>query len=116
MKKQLIEVSNLKSYICQANAKIYVDNTMILTPGAKDELNKRKITIIRDAKPETTCGKSATCPARVCLAHADDTSIADMERLFYGVAAMVKEEYGIDDPQQLMDISSKIVNTLKQNI
>lgn len=122
MKKKLVEVSNLDSYICLTKGRIYVDNCMILTPGAKDELNKRKISIIRDSKPDyTSCGAD-TCPSRVCrtdttgtrgIADACDT---DMERLFYGVAAMVKEEYGIDDPQQLKDISCQIVDTLKKNI
>jgi hypothetical protein len=119
MKKKLIEVSNLDSCICQANARIYVDNSMILTPGARDELSKRKITIIREAQPEfKSCG-AADCPARLCIPGAADTAHsgeADLERLFYGVAAMVKEEYGIDDPQQLKDISCKIVQILKQNI
>lgn len=113
MKKKLVEARNVESYICQANAKIYVDNTMILTPGAKDELNKRKITIVRDSKPASTCGGADSCLARVCMAGAED---ADMERLFYGVAAMVKEEYGIEDPQQLKDISCQILDTLKQKI
>lgn len=119
MKKKLVEVRNLPSYVCQANARIYVDNSMILTPGARDELSKRKITIVRDAKPEfASCG-AVSCPARLCTAGAvctDDGGTADMERLFYGVAAMVKEEYGIEDLQQLKDISCKIVNTLKQTI
>ncbi len=119
MKKKLIEVSNLDSCICQANGRIYVDNSMILTPGAKDELSKRKITIVREAKPEfKSCG-AADCPAKLCstgATEADKGGDADVERLFYGVAAMVKEEYGIDDPQQLKDISCKIVQILKQNI
>lgn len=128
MKKKLIEVKNLDAHICQANGRIYVDNTMILTPGARDELSKRKITIERDPKPEfPSCG-APSCPARLCNADlvapasTDDTGVdveigdAETERLFYGVAAMVKEEYGIDDPRQLKDISCKIVDVLKQTI
>jgi hypothetical protein len=119
MKKKLIEVSNLESYICRTNARIYVDATMILTPGAKDELSKRKITIVREPKPAfESCG-AADCPAKLCSPGSAVTTLsgdADLERLFYGVAAMVKEEYGIDDPQQLTEISCKIVQTLKQTI
>lgn len=125
MKKQLVEVSNLDSCICNTNAKIYVDNSMILTPGARDELSKRKITIVRDAKPEfASCG-DASCHAKLCtpgLAEPADTTDAsgsedaELERLFYGVAAMVKEEYGIEDHQQLKDISFKIVEALKKHI
>lgn len=119
MKKKLIEVCNIESFICKTHGRIYVDNSMILTPGARDELNKRKIMIVRDAKPEFNCCGTDSCPARVCTdsqAGTEDCGDADMERLFYGVAAMVKEEYGIEDPQQLKDISCKIVEALKQNI
>lgn len=114
MKKQLVEVSNLDSYICQANTSIYVDNSVILTPGARDELSKRKITIVRDTAPKTTCGGAASCPARVC--GAENCTDSDTDRLFYGVAAMVKEEYGIEDPQQLQEISCRIVEALKHTI
>lgn len=126
MKKKLVEVNTLKSYVCEANSRIYVDKTMILTPGARDELSKRKIEIIRDTVPEfTSCG-AASCPARLCVDNVNvldatpDTKStkssddADMERLFYGVAAMVKEEFGIEDHQQLKDISCKIVTALKE--
>lgn len=116
MKKELVEVRNLESFICQANARIYVDSNMILTPGAKDELSKKKITIVRDTTPDFTCCGAASCPARICNPAGTKESDADMERLLYGVAAMVKEEYGIEDPQQLQSISCKIVDTLKNSI
>lgn len=111
MKKTLVEKSNIDSFICQANGTIYVDATMILTPGARDELSKRKIKIVRDGKPASSCGGAKSCPARLCDGGAEES---DFERLFYGVAAMVKQEYGIDDPQQLKDISCQIVQTLKK--
>ncbi|WP_136799091.1 hypothetical protein [Desulfosediminicola ganghwensis] len=111
MKKKLVEQSNIESFICQANGAIYVDSTMILTPGAKDELSKRKIRTVRDAKPAACCGGYHACPARLCDGVAED---ADFERLFYGVAAMVKEEYGIEDPEKLKEISHQIVQTLKK--
>lgn len=109
MKKKLVEVRNLESFICQANGAIYIDDTMLLTPGAKDELSKRRIKIVRNAKPSASCGAD-TCPARMCGGVAEES---DYERLLYGVAAMVQKEYGIDDPQQLKDISCQIVKTLK---
>lgn len=110
MKKTLIEKGNIESFICQANGAIYVDNTMLLTPGAKDELSKRKIKIVRGAKPTNSCGGAENCPARICGGVAAD---ADFERLLLGVAAMVKQEYGIDDPKKLKEISCQIVTTLK---
>ncbi|PHR28807.1 MAG: hypothetical protein COA36_05785 [Desulfotalea sp.] len=110
MKKKLVVVSNLKSFICQTQNKIYVDNSMILTPGAKDELKKQNINIVYGSAPDDSCDGASTSPDQDCM---QDTDNAEMERLLCGVGAMVKEEYGIEDPQQLMDISYQVVNTLK---
>ena len=113
MKKQLVAVNNLDSYICQASATIYVTKNMILTSGAKDELQKRKICIIYgDAPSDIAC----TTAAEQTEASTKMTDEEDMERLFYGVAAMAKEELGIDDPETLKKISSKIVDTLRKRI
>ena len=45
MKKTLVEAKMLDKYICTNNT-IYLDGSIILTPSAKDELNKRGIAII----------------------------------------------------------------------
>lgn len=113
MKKQLVEVKNLDSYICQASATIYVTQDMILTPGAKDELKRRHICIEYGEAPSETVCTTVAEPTEPSKTMTDDE---DIERLFYGVAAMAKEELGIDDPQILKDISIKIVDTLRKSI
>ena len=52
MAKKLVGIDNLDAAICQASGKIYVDGSIILTPGAKDELIKRGIPIVYGPKPE----------------------------------------------------------------
>ena len=104
MKKTLVEVGNLDQYICQASHKIYVDgSTMILTPGAKDALSKKGISIVYGPNPD-----AATC----CSGHHD----ADADRLFWGVAAMLKDEYGVTDPAALKTLSAQVVKALKENV
>ncbi|TKB09571.1 hypothetical protein [Desulforhopalus sp. IMCC35007] len=113
MKKQLVAVNNLDSYIYQACATIYVTKNMILTSGAKDELKKRKICIVYGEAPsDVDC---TTVPEQTETA-SKMTDEEDRERLFYGIAAMAKEELGIDDPEILKNISIKIVDTLRKNI
>ncbi|SMF29755.1 hypothetical protein [Desulfovibrio gilichinskyi] len=104
MKKILVEVGNLESFICQDSAKIYVDNSMILTPGAKDELSKRKIEIVRGSKPDTT----------VCEAAEHGTE--GFERFVLTIAVMLKEQFGINDPEQLQILSYQVAKTVKENI
>jgi len=110
MKKQLVEVNNLDSYICQACATIYVNKSMIMTPGAKDEIKRRNICIVYgDAPAETEYTTTVQNPSESSTPETED---ADTERLFYGIAAMAKEELGIDDPKTLKDISFQIMDAL----
>ena len=54
MKKVLVQADNLDEFICQEEATLYVDASMILTPGAKDELLKRGVAVVR-----TSCASPA---------------------------------------------------------
>ena len=114
MSKQLVSVDNLDEFICKADGKMYVDGTIILTPGAKDELSKRHIDIVYGSAPHqagNTCGCGSGCPE--CAGNAFDP---DVERLILGVAGMLQTEYGIKDPEQLRALSLQAVKTLKENI
>ncbi|WP_027723007.1 hypothetical protein [Maridesulfovibrio zosterae] len=118
MKKKLIEVGNLDSFLCPDSCTIYVDNTMILTPGAKDELRKRKISIARvaDAKSmkdrmyeqdSSDCKYTNSCEKAEC---------DECESLVMGIAVMLKEEYGITDLTQLKEMSFQLAEIVKENI
>ncbi|WP_319776997.1 hypothetical protein [Maridesulfovibrio sp.] len=113
MKKKLIEAGNLDSFICSDSKTLYVDNTMILTPGAKDELCKRKIKIARveDAAAVAETGNrgcgNPDCTKEVC---------DGCEDLVMGIAVLLKEEYGITDMAQLKDLSFKVAEVVKGNI
>ena len=113
MKKQLVAVNNLDSYICQDSATIYVTKSMILSPGAKDELKRRNICIVYGEAPGETVCTTALEPTETSK---EVTDTEDMERLFYGIAAMAKEELGINDPETLKNISTKIMDTLRKSI
>lgn len=103
MKKTLVEVANLETYVSSDGKKIVVDNTMILTPGAKDELSKRGIAIVHDGG---------------CTAHGAQGSgyASTPDELLLAVAAMVKEQFGVTDPATLKAISSQAVKILKENV
>lgn len=111
MKKQLITVDNLSEYTCRTSNRIYVDNTMILTPGAKDELSKKGIDIVR-----TPCPDMDTCTAHSSPAAADSGACQEAERLIYGLAAMLQSEYGITDPEKLKALSIKAATIIRKNI
>lgn len=66
MGKVLITADNLDEFLAPDRNEFYVDPTMILTPGAKDELSKRKISLVHcPDKASRTSGDTAvkTTPA-----------------------------------------------------
>ncbi|WP_147820280.1 hypothetical protein [Salidesulfovibrio onnuriiensis] len=115
MKKKLVEVGNLDPYICLDSKKFYMDDNMILTPGARDELSRRGIAIVCGAKPEAAYASKEE--------HAHDAACTPAEHgcngvedLLVAVAAMVKTEFGVEDPEVLKAISCEAVKTIKENI
>lgn len=105
MKKKLVEAGGVDPYICPDSGKFYADETMILTPGAKDELGKRGVAIVHGPMPE---------PAKACAAQEPCAQSAN--DLLVAVAAMVKDEFGVEDPEQLKAITCQAVKTIKENI
>lgn len=111
MKKELIEVGNLDSFVCPECDTFYADCNMILTPGAKDELSKRKIKLVR-------VEDAAVAVAGCCNGEAGNGECVgdDCEELVMGIAVLLKEEYGITDLAQLKEMSFKLADTVKANI
>ncbi|NDV23303.1 hypothetical protein [Desulfovibrio sp. JC022] len=114
MKKKLIEAGNLDSFVCPDSDTLYVDNTMLLTPGAKDELRKRKISIARveDAAAAVAEAGNGGCGNPDCTKDVCD----ECEDLVMGIAVLLKEEYGITDLGQLKEMSFKLAEAVKGNI
>lgn len=110
MKKTLVEVANLDAHICKESNALYSDGSLILTPGAKDELRKRGVELVHGEKPQVqACPPGCTCPA--CAAAS--SACTD---LLVAVAATLKNEYGITDTDELTKASYQIVNALKETI
>ncbi|MCW7753356.1 hypothetical protein OOT00_05075 [Desulfobotulus sp. H1] len=124
MGKTLVGVKNLETFICQKDAAIYVDGSMILTPGAKDELTKRGMKIVYGPKPvmpsstesayPVSCPPGCTCEA--CMKALLLSGSASLEALVLAVTGVLKNQYGIRDPEQLVSISSQVVATIRENI
>lgn len=118
MSKTLISIDNIDQFIC-CN-KLMVDSSKILTPGARDELTRRGVEIVYGeggcdchggatghgaehgaasacaaGAAHTTCGGSAGCHD---AAHYD-------EDMLIGVAAIIKQHYGITDPEVLRKVT-----------
>lgn len=122
MKKKLIRVDNLDEFICKESGKVRIDGDTLLTPGAKDELSKRRIGIIYDrcsrqgpAAAGQTGGKG--CPPGCKCPQCTQAKLpAGMEDLLISIAAVLKKDYGVKDPDELRNMSLKVVKSLKENL
>ncbi len=124
MGKKLIAENCVESYICTESGKFYIDNnTMILTPGAKDKLRDKGIAIVYGEKPaadlcaiETTAKAWSTPEEAICKVVASCEATDGIEKLILAIADILKNQYGITDPEQMAEVSSQVVNIIKENI
>jgi hypothetical protein len=113
MKKELIGLDNLDSFLCKTENRIFIDNSaVVLTPGARDELTKRHVEIAYGFCPDaTSCGlHAAPAASGKC-----ETDVA-LQALIYGIAASLKHEHGITDPIQLCDMTRQALERLKSSL
>ena len=121
MKKTLVEAANLDAFICTEHNTLYADGALLLTPGARDALSKRGVTIVYGPNPHAGQGQHVECHANCHDDHRHDAHPAPATsegeaRLVLAVAAMLQEHCGIKDPATLHALSSCIVRTIGENI
>lgn len=125
MKKELISVENLDAFICRQDGKVYVGSNRILTPGAKDELARRKVSVVYGEEPAPVeqpqapcrggCGAGKTFfvgPEKGCGL----SSAGSLESLSLAVAHMLRTQYGETDPARIRAMTVEALKTIKDNI
>ena len=124
MKKELITVDNLDTYICKQDGKLYVFGPRLLTAGAKDELSRRRVSIEYGPEPFATapaCDK-ANGPCRggckVCgtIALEPAASFGSLENLARTVVTALRDKYGVTDPEELKQLTAKALKAIKAQI
>ena len=119
MKKKLVEASNVESYICENGSKIYIDNTMVLTPGARDVLSGRRVEIIYGARAgaeNTLSAALKNCASGNAFSAVAGNGNGDYEKFVLNIGVMLKESYGITDPAELKRYTEKAIKIIKENI
>ena len=142
MKKELITVDNVNNYISKQDGKLYVFGNRLLTAGAKDELGRRRVSVVYGPEPVaapvqapaascgsasgTPCGKShGTCRGGCNCGSAITPGIAagaplgsytSVESLALALATMLKEKYGVTDPAELKELTAKALKAIRDNM
>lgn len=96
MAKQLVGRDNIEQFICHAERKLYVDQTMILSPGGKDYLREKGIALVYGAQPLV-----AVAPAAA--------PVTDLSRT---IGLILKRDYAITDHAQVAEITRQVLAKL----
>lgn len=140
MKKELITVDNVNNYINKQDSKLYVFGNRLLTAGAKDELSRRRVSVVYGPEPVsaaasasacssaagTPCGKShgscrggCNCGSSITpgiAAGAPLGSYTSVESLARALATMLTERYGVTDPVELKELTAKALKAIRDNM
>lgn len=110
MSKTLITIENLDQFICCGT--VLMDNSKILTAGARDELTRRKVQLVYGAEGQVCdCQKDAhgneqaACCATNTTGQTGHAACQYDEEMLIGVAAIIKQHYGITDPEVLRKVT-----------
>ncbi|MBP3729881.1 MAG: hypothetical protein J6I40_00245 [Mailhella sp.] len=122
MKKELISTDNLDSFISKEDGKLYVGSGRILTPGAKDELARRHVSVIYGEPPLPALAQQEGCRCGCGSTtfyvgpEQGELKPRSLEQPARTVAAMLSKEYGVSDPEQLRELTVEALKTIKNNI
>jgi hypothetical protein len=109
MGKKLIDCNCLDQYICRKKKRIYLDPSLVLSPGAKDELVRRGVEIVYSSNPDKQ-GKTAV---REQAKETEAELGSDDKVLVKKIVRLLSSEYGVKDREQLIAISMQALDTLR---
>ena len=102
MGKQLVGRDNVEQFISHEEKKLYVGQTIILTPGAKDYLQEKSITVVYGEKPETTAKPVPKTEA---------TSGSDLNSR---IQQLLKSDFSITDSALITEVTRKVMEKLEK--
>ena len=109
MGKTLITLENIDEFVCCG--KLAMDSTKIITAGARDELTKRGIEVVYGEAEGQCCFHELTHDHELGH-HAPQHD----EELLVGVAAIIRQHYGITDPETLKKVTLETVAAIGKDL
>jgi len=101
MGKQLVGRDNVEEFICHEEKKLYVGQTLILTPGAKDYLQEKSIAIVYGEQPAMEAKP---------VAKAEAASGADLNGR---IEQLLKSDFSITDSKLITEVTRKVMAKLE---
>ncbi len=110
MKKQLIGAHNIDDFINPDTSSLCVDAGMILSPGAKDILRNKGVTIVYGEVAKKSDVNTAISSDITTKETKHDSQVLLIKK----IANMLSNEYGIKEEKQLRTISLQVMRKLNQ--
>ena len=111
MGKTLITLDNIDEFVCCG--KLAMDSTKIITAGARDELTKRGIEVVYgEAEGQCCCHGHDHAHDHAHDHHGPQHD----EDLLVGVAAIIRQHYGITDPETLKKVTLETVAAIGKDL
>ena len=111
MGKTLITLENIDEFVCCG--KLAMDSTKIITAGARDELTKRGIEVVYgEAEGQCCCHGHDHAHDHAHDHHGPQHD----EELLVGVAAIIRQHYGITDPETLKKVTLETVAAIGKDL
>lgn len=101
MAKQLVRRDNVNEFINHDENKLYVGKTLILTPGAKDYLQEKNISVVYGEPAE---------PKKEPAEKAATTASTDLRGR---IEQLLQSDFSITDRQLVADVTRKVMEKLE---
>ena len=102
MGKQLVSRDNVEQFICHEEKKLYVGQELILTPGAKDYLQEKSISVVY--------GKPAQAPVQQ-VKNAETVAAPELSNK---IRQLLKSDFSITDSALMDEVTKKVLAKLEQ--
>ena len=102
MGKQLVGRDNVEQFICHEEKKLYVGQTLILTPGAKDYLQEKSIAVVYGEQPAVAAKPIPNSAA---------SSGSDLNGR---IQQLLKREFSITDSSLITEVTQKVMDKLEK--
>jgi len=108
MAKQLVERDTIAQFINPGETTFYVDQTLLLTPGAKDYLREKGIALVYGERPTV-----ASQPVAASTPVEKQQVAAQEPELRVRIGEMLKNDFAIRDRKHIEDVTRKVMDRLR---
>ena len=107
MAKQLVERGNITQFINPGETTFYVDQTLLLTPGAKDYLREKGIALVYGDRPVTAVQPATAPPVERSQVASQNPELCER------IGEMLRRDFAVRDRKQVEDVTRKVMDRLR---